>query len=175
MDNFAYLALGSNIEPRFSYLLDAVKALENNLEIKVCKVSSIYETDPVGYTDQGKFLNMAVKINTGLSPFELLDACLRIEKALGRKREIRWGPRTIDLDILLYNHENMETETLVLPHPRMHERAFVLVPLTELDNSLIHPVTKIPFAKLLEACIDREGIRLWKQISGEGVSALSGN
>lgn len=85
-------------------------------------ISSIYETDPVGYTDQDLFLNMAAAVKTSLSPFELLDLTQRIEKELGRKRDIRWGPRTADLDILLYNRENIETEQLIVPHPRMHER-----------------------------------------------------
>lgn len=167
MDNLAYLALGSNIEPRFEYLQHAVRLLGNNPGIKVCKASSIYETEPVGYTDQGQFLNMAVKIETGLSPFGLLAACLEIEKKLRRKRKIHWGPRTIDLDILLYNQENMKTENLTIPHPRMHERAFVLVPLTELDNALCDPATKIPYAELLKKCADKEGVRLWKQITGD--------
>ncbi|APB37840.1 2-amino-4-hydroxy-6-hydroxymethyldihydropteridine diphosphokinase [Heyndrickxia coagulans] len=167
MDNLAYLALGSNIEPRFDYLQHAVRLLRNNPDIKVCKVSSIYETNPVGYTEQGQFLNMAVQIETRLSPFDLLAACLEIEKKLRRKREIHWGPRTIDLDILLYNQENMKTENLTIPHPRMHERAFVLVPLAELDHALCDPVTKTPYAELLKKCTDKDGVRLWKQITGD--------
>ena len=126
MNHTAYLSLGSNMGNRFEFLKEALETLDDNYPIKVVNVSSIYETDPVGYEDQDLFLNMVAQINTDLSPIEFLDACLKIEIELGRKREIRWGPRTIDLDILLYNEENMITERLVIPHPRMHERSFVV-------------------------------------------------
>src|SRR5699024_9592520 len=97
--------------------------------------SSIYETAPVGFIDQADFLNMVIEVETRLSPIELLDVCQEIELRLGRERVIRFGPRTIDLDILLYNQENLETERLSIPHVRMHERAFVLVPLAEIAHS----------------------------------------
>lgn len=143
-------------------------------EIKVVSTSSIYETDPVGYEDQDKFLNMVIKVNTSLGPFELLDTCLDIEQKLGRKREIKWGPRTIDLDILLYNNENIETENLTVPHPRMKERAFVMIPLMEIRNSTL-PVMKKPFDPLLETIANKEGVRIWKQKNGEDVFALFEN
>ena len=103
------------------------------MKLSVEELSSIYETDPVGYTNQACFLNAVIKITTSLKSEELLQTCLFIESQLGRKREIRWGPRTLDLDILLYNQENIETESLIVPHPRMQERAFVIIPLMELD------------------------------------------
>ncbi|WP_010531193.1 2-amino-4-hydroxy-6-hydroxymethyldihydropteridine diphosphokinase [Lentibacillus jeotgali] len=131
-----YLALGSNIEPREKYLTRALEALNAHRQITIIKKSSIYQTDPVGYTDQAEFLNMVIELDTSLLPMELLDVCQAIEKQLGRRREIRFGPRTIDLDILMYNQENRETERLILPHPRMLERAFVLIPLGEIAPEL---------------------------------------
>ena len=139
MKHTAFLSLGSNMGDRIEFLEEALKNLDDNYPIEVVNVSSIYETDPVGYEDQDLFLNMVAQINTDLSPIELLDACLKIETELGRKREIRWGPRTIDLDILLYNEENMITERLVIPHPRMHERSFVIIPLLEICPNIILP------------------------------------
>lgn len=134
--NTVYLALGTNIEPRLTHLQKALHELDNKEHITVKRQSSIYETAPVGYTDQADFLNMVIQIETKYTPIDLLDVCQRIEKGLGRKREIRFGPRTIDLDILMYNHENRKTDRLILPHPRMYERAFVLIPLYELNPHL---------------------------------------
>lgn len=131
-----FLALGTNIEPRLTYLQKALDEIDVNEYMTIIKQSSIYETAPVGYTEQPDFLNMVIQIETKLAPLDLLDACQKVELGLGRKREIRFGPRTIDLDILIYNHENRETERLILPHPRMHERAFVLIPLNELNPEL---------------------------------------
>lgn len=136
--NTVYLALGTNIEPREDHLNQALGYLQNE-HITILQQSSIYETAPVGYTDQSDFLNMAVKIQTEFSPVQLLDFCQNVEMKLGRKRVIRFGPRTIDLDILLYNNENIHGERLVIPHPRMHERAFVLVPLHEISPDYIIP------------------------------------
>lgn len=115
MNNIAYIALGSNIGERYTYLTEAIQFLNKNQHIQVDDVSSVYETDPVGYTDQNCFLNLVIKISTNLSPQELLKVTQRVENDLGRKREIRWGPRTIDLDILLYNQENIEAENLIVP------------------------------------------------------------
>ncbi|KYD05599.1 2-amino-4-hydroxy-6-hydroxymethyldihydropteridine diphosphokinase [Bacillus atrophaeus] len=158
MNNTAYIALGSNIGDRESYLRQAVVLLHQHEAVTVTKVSSIYETDPVGYEAQDEFLNMAAEIKTSLTPFELLDLTQSIESELGRKRDIRWGPRTADLDILLYNRENIETEQLIVPHPRMYERLFVLAPLKEIclqvENNKISAET------------NQEGVRVWKQKSG---------
>lgn len=133
--NQAFIALGTNIEPRLGHLKKALLMLGDNKDIIIKQESSIYETAPVGYTEQADFLNMVVEVKTSLSPFELLDVCQEIESRLGRERVIRFGPRTIDLDILLYNQENIEAERLSIPHERMHERAFVLVPLAEIADS----------------------------------------
>ncbi|MCM3745630.1 2-amino-4-hydroxy-6-hydroxymethyldihydropteridine diphosphokinase [Sporosarcina luteola] len=163
--NTAYLSIGSNIGDRLHHLKEAVRALHSHEEIEVMKVSSIYETVPVGFTEQADFLNMAVSVATSLDPFQLLAACQQIESGLGRVREIRWGPRTVDLDILLYNNDNIEAENLIVPHPRMGERAFVLVPLLEIAPSIGHPVTETPFA--VEALED-DGVLLWKKVKGIG-------
>src|SRR5690606_13063849 len=159
--NTAYISIGSNIGDRLHHLTEAVRALHSHERIEVAKVSSIYETAPVGYTDQDDFLNLAVSVETSLDPFELLTVCQQIENGLGRVRDIRWGPRTVDLDILLYNNDNIEAENLVVPHPRMGERAFVLVPLLEIAPTIGHPVTGIRF----EIPKD-EGVLRWKEIEG---------
>ncbi|MBT2575078.1 2-amino-4-hydroxy-6-hydroxymethyldihydropteridine diphosphokinase [Bacillus sp. ISL-51] len=158
MNNTAYIGLGSNIGDRERYLRQAVAMLGQHQRVTVTKVSSIYETDPVGYKDQDQFLNMAVEIKTSLSPFELLDLTQSIEAELGRTREVRWGPRTADLDILLYNRENIETEQLIVPHPRMYERLFVLAPLKEICPQAVN-IT-------ISAETNQEGVRVWKQKSG---------
>lgn len=175
MENTAYIALGSNVGNRFENLKEAVERLDKIPEIKVVNTSSIYETDPIGYENQEQFLNMAIQVTTALNPFELLDVCLGTEKKLGRKRDIRWGPRTIDLDILVYNHENIETEILIVPHPRMHERAFVLIPLLEIHSGIRLPKMEVPLRSILEDIPDREGVRIWKQKNGEDVFALFGS
>ncbi|WP_409273005.1 2-amino-4-hydroxy-6-hydroxymethyldihydropteridine diphosphokinase [Neobacillus sp. SCS-31] len=172
-DNQAFLSLGSNIGDRLQNLKEAVRLLDSHPSIKVVKCSSIYETDPVGYEGQDLFLNMVIELTTALSPSDLLDACLKAEFSLGRKREIRWGPRTIDLDILLYNQENIETEKLFIPHPRMAERAFVLVPLYEVAGNIHLPGKSEPLEALVDRLPDKKGVRIWKRINGEGGFGLS--
>ncbi|MBM7694877.1 2-amino-4-hydroxy-6-hydroxymethyldihydropteridine diphosphokinase [Peribacillus deserti] len=175
MEYTAYLSLGTNMGDRENYLRDAVLLLQNDSQLSITSVSSIYETDPVGYVEQERFLNIVLEVKTAKNANELLHKCQQIELQLGRKREIRWGPRTIDLDILLYNHENIETESLSIPHPRMHERAFVLVPLIEINPGLSLPKIDKPLSEILEAIPDKEGVRLWKRKNGEGVFALFEN
>jgi 2-amino-4-hydroxy-6-hydroxymethyldihydropteridine diphosphokinase len=136
--NTVYLALGTNIEPREAHLHRALELLENE-HINIKQKSSIYQTAPVGFREQADFLNMVIKLETDLAPIPLLDFCQTVEKELGRERTIRFGPRTIDLDILLYNTENKNEERLMIPHPRMHERAFVLIPLREIAPNHIIP------------------------------------
>lgn len=163
----AYISIGSNMGNRYNYLKGAVEQLTSHSRIEVTAISSIYETDPIGYTDQEPFLNMVIKVNTPLSPHELLLEIQKVENDLGRKREIKWGPRTLDLDILLFNNENIETEKLIIPHPRMHERSFVLVPLMEIDQHIVLPTTKMSISLIIEGLQDREGVRVWKRKSGE--------
>ncbi|WP_456265934.1 MULTISPECIES: 2-amino-4-hydroxy-6-hydroxymethyldihydropteridine diphosphokinase [unclassified Bacillus (in: firmicutes)] len=158
MNNTAYIALGSNIGKKETYLKEAIKKLHEHPEVQVELISSIYETAPVGYENQDDFLNMAVKITTSLRPEELLSLTQKIENELGRTREVRWGPRTADLDILLYNRENIETEQLVVPHPRMYERLFVLVPMSEICPEIGEVQ--------INAVTDQEGVSIWKKTCG---------
>ncbi|WP_163184200.1 2-amino-4-hydroxy-6-hydroxymethyldihydropteridine diphosphokinase [Neobacillus sedimentimangrovi] len=169
MGNKAFIALGSNMGNRYDNIMTAIKCLTKDGDIQLVNFSSLYETDPVGYEEQDLFLNMVIEVNTALEAMELLDRCLKIETELGRKREIKWGPRTIDLDILTYNQENMKTKNLIIPHPRMLQRAFVLIPLYEInpdfqlsgmDKSLEEWINELP---------DKEGVRVWKLINWEDV------
>ena len=128
----AYLALGSNLGDRLANLRRAVTLLGER-EVRVVRSSRVYETEPVGGPPQPEYLNAVVEVETGLAPDELLRACLETEDVLGRVRDERWGPRALDVDVLTYGRDRIDEPDLVLPHPRMHERAFVLVPLLELD------------------------------------------
>jgi len=166
MMNTVFISLGSNIGNRLQYLQRAVSLLELIGQVNVVKVSSVYETDPVGYEEQAAFLNMVVEVETSLTPHEILKECNKIEAELGRTREIHWGPRTVDLDILLYNEENMKTQDLIIPHPRMMERGFVLIPLVELQANLVDPQSKQLIADV--AHVQKEGVHLWKTFDGVG-------
>jgi 2-amino-4-hydroxy-6-hydroxymethyldihydropteridine diphosphokinase len=136
----AYVGLGSNMGDRERMLWGAIHMLTFNPEVEVVAVSSIRETDPVGFEDQPRYLNAAAAIDTELEPRALLDLLLSIERELGRTREgTRFGPRTIDLDLLLYGDESVDEPGLTVPHPRLHERRFVLEPLAELDPDLAVP------------------------------------
>lgn len=136
----AYVGLGSNLGDRERMLWGAVHMLAFNPEVDVVAVSSIRETDPVGFADQPRFLNAAVAIETELEPRAVLDLLLSVERELGRTRDgPRFGPRTIDLDLLLYGAEVIDEPGLAVPHPRLHERRFVLEPLAELDPDLTVP------------------------------------
>ena len=129
----AYLGIGTNIGNRMENLQNAISALNLLPMTNVTQVSDVYETDPVGYDDQDNFLNIVVEVDTKLNSDNLLGAALGIESGLGRIRTIKNGPRIIDVDVLLYGDECKNTKTLVLPHPRMMERGFVLVPLADID------------------------------------------
>lgn len=168
MKNMAFIGLGSNMGDRYSSLMQAIKLISRHPKIRLVNVSSVYETDPVGYEDQDLFLNMIIKVETDLTAEKLLDHCMDIEKTLGRKREIRWGPRTIDLDILTFNQENIKTEKLVVPHPRMFERAFVIIPLLEISQNIDTPELKKQLLLHLDQLPNTKGVRVWKRKSGEG-------
>jgi len=136
----AYVGLGANLGDREGSLRAALAALGATEGIEVVAVSTLRETDPVDYLDQPRFLNAAAALDTTLAPRALLDALLEVERSLGRTREgPRFGPRTIDLDLLLYGEESFDEPGLTLPHPRLHDRAFVLEPLAELDPGLVVP------------------------------------
>ncbi|PWA12147.1 2-amino-4-hydroxy-6-hydroxymethyldihydropteridine diphosphokinase [Pueribacillus theae] len=167
----AYIGLGSNIGNRDEYLYKALKALGNDSAMLVRDVSSIYETDPVGFTEQPAFLNMVAEIETSLQPLELLASLQKIEDKLGRTREIKWGPRTIDLDILLYNQETVKSERLIIPHPRMKERGFVLIPLFELAPHLSSCLFN-DSAEMTDEKVLNDGVRLWKKKNESGEYGL---
>lgn len=163
--NNVYMSLGTNIGDREQNLKLAVRLLQDTENVSVCAVSSIYETAPVGYVDQPSFLNIALSIETTYSALDMLKICQTVENELGRVREVRWGPRIIDLDILLYNNDNIEVKDLIVPHPRMFERAFVLVPLLEIAKS-----SQTPHLEMAKSCLERmdleaEGVTKWKSIN----------
>ena len=153
----AYVGLGSNLGDRAAYLLLGLSALSRLPKTHLLRLSPVYETDPVG-PPQPPYLNMVAELETALSPTGLLAEMLRIEKALGRERRERWGPRTLDLDLLLYGDLVLEEEGLSVPHPRLHERAFVLVPLLDLLPEGRHPLLGQSFAELL-ASLDASSVR----------------
>lgn len=137
-----YLGLGSNIGDKKSNLEEAIKLINASENCNVIRVSQFYETKPVGYEDQDNFMNAAVCVKTLLEPDELMEFLLSIEKELKRERVIRWGPRTIDIDILLYDEIITESENVIIPHPRMQDRLFVLKPLSDIAPYKIHPILK---------------------------------
>jgi len=139
----AYLALGSNLGDRRATLESAVHELDRSAGVMVRTVSTLLETEPVGPAGQDRYLNAAVAIETSLLPEHLLAQCLAVERAHGRSRHnaVRWGPRTLDIDVLLYGNIILRTVSLTIPHPRMAERAFVLEPLAEIAENVVHPVS----------------------------------
>lgn len=139
-EHVVYLALGSNLGNRLANLKEAIAALPPQMEVKAR--SSVYETQPWGYEDQEKFLNQAVRVETYLKPEPLLKHLKRLEVALGRKPTFQNGPRLIDIDILFYDDLVLYSPALMIPHPHMHERGFVLVPLMDIASDLVHPVRK---------------------------------
>jgi len=160
----AYIGAGSNIGDRVGYVQQATCLLNYTEGIDVLESSSLYETEPVGFKEQEWFVNAVIKIDTTISAEELMDICLKIEKKLGRERNPdipKNGPRTIDLDILFYDNEVINSEQLAVPHPRMHERACVLVPMLELDEEFSHPVFKKTISELYDALDEPEEVYLY--------------
>jgi 2-amino-4-hydroxy-6-hydroxymethyldihydropteridine diphosphokinase len=138
----AHVGLGSNLGDRQRSLEGALRTLSARPEVRVLAVSPVYETDPVGVLDQPRFLNAAARLTTSLDARALLNALLETERRMGRVRDRRWGPRTLDLDLLLYGDGVICEEGLVVPHPLLTERPFVLAPLCDLDGAAVHPVLK---------------------------------
>ncbi len=152
--SIVYIGIGSNLGEREESCLRAIELLEKK-GITVVKRSSLYETEPWGMKDQPLFLNMAIEIETDLNPVQLLKALKDIEKAAGREKSCKWGPRILDLDILLFDDIVVHQENLEIPHPLMHERAFVLEPLCEIASGLRHPVLKKSVRELLQQLVKK--------------------
>ncbi len=156
MNHTVYIALGTNLGDRKTNLRAAIEAMPP--DVMVITESHVYETPPWGYEDQPAFLNMVVKAETGLEPEALLKYLKQLEGKLGRESNFRWGPRLIDLDILFYDDLIIDTPPLVIPHPRLHKRAFVLVPLKDVAPDLVHPVIEKKISAL-QADVDAQGIK----------------
>jgi len=157
MPHLVYLSLGSNIGDREAHLREAIRRLESAGKLR--SVSSIYETEPVEFTDQPQFLNCAVALETSSTPEQLMLQLLTIEKAMGRQRIQKKGPRTIDLDILLFEDEVIATPVLTIPHPAMQYRRFVLEPLAEVAPDAMHPVLRKTVRELLEELPSGQSVR----------------
>lgn len=150
----AYLLLGSNLGDREKFITDALALLEARVG-ELAQVSGQYETAAWGKTDQPSFINMAIKVETVLDPFQLLEAVLKIEADLGRVRYEKWGSRLIDIDIILYEDQVIDQEQrLQIPHPEMQHRKFVLLPLSEIASNIVHPILKKNISELLYALED---------------------
>jgi len=148
----AYIGIGSNIGKREENCLHAIELLQRR-GIIVKKRSAMYETEPWGIKEQPRFINMAVEIETRLEPKDLLGVFKEIEKGMGRKESVRWGPRIIDLDILLFEDMVLKEEDLEIPHPLMHERDFVLRPLCEIAPDRVHPLLKMRICDLMQRLV----------------------
>jgi 2-amino-4-hydroxy-6-hydroxymethyldihydropteridine diphosphokinase len=155
-----YLSLGSNIGERAENIARAIAALAE-CDVRVVRRSALYETEPVEFLAQDWFLNCVVEVETELSPGELMRALLEIERSMGRERVTLKGPRIVDMDILLYGARVVREADLEIPHPRMAERRFVLVPLAEIAVGVVHPVLKQTIAELLAETSDRSEVRLF--------------
>jgi 2-amino-4-hydroxy-6-hydroxymethyldihydropteridine diphosphokinase len=154
-----FLGLGSNEGNRQENISQALSQLAKTAGIHMACVSSLYETEPFGFKEQSYFLNAVVSITTDLSPEDLLQRCQSIEKNLGRKRHLHWGPRTIDIDILLFDDVVKNTEELILPHPYFAQRRFVLLPLSEIEQGVVF--AKKTASQLLSSCKDDGAICLY--------------
>ncbi len=154
-DHRVYLSVGSNLGDKLDNCLKGVAMLTDSEESTLLRVSTFYRTSPVDYTDQDWFVNAVVEILTGLDPEALLDRLIDIQQHMGRKTDaVRFGPRVLDLDILLYDDRVIQSPRLTIPHPRMHKRAFVLQPICDIDPTIIHPVLGTTVGRLLDALED---------------------
>lgn len=147
----AYISAGSNIGDRLQNCRQGITSLAHAANARILAQSRIYATEPVDYEDQDWFINMMIKLETALDPFQLLDQIKTVQRAAGRQQDtIRYGPRKLDLDIIFFDDRIIDSERLVLPHPRMHRRRFVLKPICDIDPTMIHPVLKEDMQSLLD-------------------------
>lgn len=160
IENWVAVGLGGNMGNRLAYIGKAQMLLSQKVGA-IVKCSSLYETAAWGITEQPNFLNQVVILKTLFTPKMLLDKCLEIEKQLGRRREIKWGPRSIDIDILLYNNIVKTSEALQIPHPHIQDRRFVLQPLTEIAPTYRHPIFNTTLSTLLNRCTDTLPVTLY--------------
>jgi 2-amino-4-hydroxy-6-hydroxymethyldihydropteridine diphosphokinase len=157
----AFLGLGSNVGDRANYLRQALTAIAGLENSRIENMSSIYETGPWGKRDQAHFLNQVVEVETQLDPDELLRMCKKIEKKCGRGHGKAWGPRTLDIDLLCYGDQTVQEDALQIPHPRLMERRFVLLPLDEIAPNLSIPGWAMTVREALEACPDTGSVTLF--------------
>lgn len=166
----AYLSLGSNLGNRAGNLLLAVRGLMA-AGITVTRLSAIYETEPIGVKHENRYLNMVAEATcTNITPSQIMARIIRLEYLLGRRHKFLKTPRTVDIDILFYGDSEVDTEFLKIPHPLLHKRKFVLVPLTELAPHLIHPILKKPTSEILENLSDSVDVKRWNQNHGLEIS-----
>jgi len=158
MGHIAYIGIGSNLGDKLDYCEKAISEILKTDRQKLLAKSSFYKTQPIGYTSQDWFVNGAIKIETDLEAHELLQTLKAIESQLGRAEAFRWGPQTIDLDILFFDDVEIRTERLQIPHPFIQDRQFVLVPLAEIDRNFIHPGLKKTIQELLNNLKEDQGI-----------------
>ena len=156
----AYLGFGSNVGDKERNIRNAY-ALIMGQDIAVCETSGLYKTEPVGIVNQDWFLNSAARVETERSPWSLWEALLAVEESLGRVRTMKWGPRVIDVDILFYEDRIVEDRTLVIPHPHLHERGFVLIPLCEIAPQLSHPRLRRTITQLMASVKDGARVEKW--------------
>lgn len=151
-----YLGLGSNEGDREQNLQKAIKKLRQSKEINVTKLSSIFESEPIGYINQSWFLNAVIEVESNFKPYDLLQFIKDIEEELGRRKTFRWGPRIIDIDIISYGNYVLKSSRLTIPHPQMHFRKFVLIPLFEIAPYYIHPVSKLSVWQMIQQSPDNK-------------------
>ncbi len=164
-----FLSIGSNLGDRVANIQQAVSMLSLDNRIKILKTSSFYETQPWGNKNQPWFINAAMAIETVLDPEEVLSIFQNIEAKLGRKRELfkKWSERTLDIDILMYDEQIINSKNLIIPHPYMHERAFVLVPMLEVKADLVHPIFNKTISELYDELQNPEDVFLYGTVSSK--------
>lgn len=151
LNHTVFISVGSNMGDKYKSCHAGVRALTGSAEISLMARSHVYKTEPVGYKDQDWFINLVIQVKTSLDPFALLERIGDIQRAAGRKADaVRFGPRILDMDIIFFDDLIMDTENLVIPHPRMHSRRFVLQPLCDIDPNQVHPVLNQTVGDLLE-------------------------